>query len=100
MVSNDEELVRINITRGKARSTVSMDAYLAEVLRNKLGGQAQMQAWVQETTEALERAWQEQAMTAAAGDKVHAKSGFSRLIQREALKYVLGVDSQDKTGIQ
>lgn len=89
-MSANEELVRIKISRGGYRSSISMDLYLASVLMDKLGGEPEFKSWVQTTADELERAWQEKAALTAAGGCVRAKSGLSRLIQREALRYVLG----------
>ncbi len=86
---NEEELVRIKIVRGGARSSVSMDVFLASVLKEKLGGDAEFKAWVQTTADELERTWQEKALLLPAGSRVRARSGLSRMIQREALRRVL-----------
>lgn len=89
MDTSEEELVRIKIQRGGYRSSVSMDLFLASVLTEKLGGEAEFKTWVQTTADDLERAWQEKALKTATGGRVRAKSGLSRLIQREAIRRVL-----------
>lgn len=88
-MGNEEELVRIKITRDGYRSSVSMDVFLANVMKEKLGGEAEFKHWVQTTADALERAWQQKALSVPAGARVRARSGLSRMIQREALRHVL-----------
>lgn len=87
--NQEEELVRIKILRGGFRSSISMDLYLAGLLKEKLGGEAEFKLWVQTTADDLERAWQEKVSQTSAGSRVRAKSGLSRLIQREAIRHVL-----------
>lgn len=89
MEHNEEELVRIKILRGRSRSSVSMDLFLANALQEKLGGEAEFKTWVQSTVDELERRWQETALKVAAGSRVRARSGLSRMIQREAIRRVL-----------
>lgn len=89
MKTSEEELVRIKILRGGYRSSISMDLFLAGVLTEKLGGEAEFKVWVQTTADELERAWQDKVSHTAAGGRVRAKSGLSRLIQREAIRRVL-----------
>ncbi len=89
MDQNDEELVRIKITRAGYRSSVSMDFFLASTLQAKLGGEVEFKAWVQSTVNELERQWQEAALGAKAGSRARARSGLSRMIQREAIRRVL-----------
>lgn len=86
---NEEELVRIKIRRGGYRSSVSMDLFLANALKGVLGGDTEFKTWVQTTTDELDRAWQESASKGVVGSRVRAKSGLSRLIQREALRRIL-----------
>lgn len=95
MNTDDEEIVRIKILRGGYRSSVSMDLFLANVLKEKLGGDVEFKLWVQTTADELERAWQERVTGTAVGGRVRAKSGFSRLIQREAIRRVLHGPSAD-----
>lgn len=86
---NDEELVRIKILRAGYRSSVSMDVFLANLLKEKLGGEAEFKNWVQATADTLERDWKEKALALPTGSRVRARSGLSRMIQREALRRVL-----------
>jgi hypothetical protein len=92
MIANEEELVRIKILRGGTRSSISMDLYLASLLKEKLGGEAEFKTWVQTTADELERAWQEKIAQTPVGGRVRAKSGLSRLVQREAIRRVLSRD--------
>lgn len=89
MTNNEEELVRVKILRGGHRSSVSMDYYLASLLKDRLGGEAPFRDWVQTTADELERSWQEKAGASAVGSRIRARSGLSRMIQREAIRYVL-----------
>lgn len=89
MDKNVEELVRIKISRGGTRSSVSMDLFLADVLKEKLGGEAEFKTWIQTTVDVLEREWQDRALTSRVGSRIRARSGLSRMIQREALRRVL-----------
>lgn len=89
METNEEELVRIKFLRNGYRSSVSMDLFLANLLKEKLGGDAEFKAWIQTTANELEIAWQEKVSQTVAGGRVRAKSGLSRLIQREAIRRVL-----------
>lgn len=88
-MENDEELVRVKILRAGCRSSVSMDIFLANVLKEKLGGEAEFKRWIQTTADALEREWQEKALSLPVGSRVRARSGLSRMVQREALRRVL-----------
>lgn len=85
----EEELVRINIMRGGIRSTISMDWLLGSTLAEMVGGETGLRNWVQDTVDRLEAEWANKTLESRAGDRVHAKSGLSRMVQREALKYVL-----------
>lgn len=91
-IDKDEEIARISIKRGGVnKSSVSMDAYLAQMLEIELLKKGQtLQRWVQETCDRLDSQWDTAAMSMKSGDRVRAKSGVSRLIQREAIKYLLG----------
>lgn len=90
MLNKEQELMRVAIYRGRARSTVSMDAYLAQVLSDQLiKEQKSLQQWVQETTDLLDAQWGNKAMQVRTGERVRAKSGLSRQIQREAIKRIL-----------
>jgi len=93
MEDNDEELVRIKVVRGDYRSTVSMDILLAKVLSERLGGEPQLKVWIQKTIELLEAKWAQDAIGKNVGERIHAKSGLSRMVQREALKFVLTIQS-------
>lgn len=89
MEQNEEELVRIRIRRGGYRSSISMDLFLANVLKEKLGGEAEFKSWVQTTVDQLEQQWEDKAASMRAGSRVCARSGLSRMIQREAIRRVL-----------
>lgn len=89
MEHNEEELVRIRIRRGGYRSSISMDLFLANILKEKLGGEAEFKTWVQATVDSLEKQWGEMAVATRAGSRVRARSGMSRMIQREAIRRVL-----------
>lgn len=95
METSEEEIVRIKIQRGSYRSSVSMDLFLASALAERLGGDAEFKAWVQTTADNLERSWQEKASNGAAiGQRIRAKSSLSRMVQREAIRYVLSSAKQ------
>lgn len=89
MEMNNEELVRVRIQRAGYRSSVSMDLFLANTLKEKLGGDAEFKSWIQETVDKLEREWEEKAADTKTGSRVHARSGLSRMVQREAIRRVL-----------
>lgn len=90
MLNKEQELMRVAIYRGRARSTVSMDAYLAQVLSDQLIKEKKsLQQWVQETADLLDAQWGNKAMQVRVGERVRAKSGLSRQIQREAIKRIL-----------
>ncbi len=90
MLNKEQELMRVAIFRGGARSTVSMDAYLAKVLSDQLIKEKKsLQQWVQETADLLDAQWGNKAMQVRVGERVRAKSGLSRQIQREAIKRIL-----------
>lgn len=87
-LSNEEELVRVSVYRGAYRTTVSMDLFLSEIL-TQIIAPTTLQQWVQTTLDKLERDWQYQSAGMKIGQRVRAKSGISRLLQREALRHVL-----------
>lgn len=80
-MGHEEGLVRVKVMRAGRPSSVSMDIFLATVLKESLGGEAELRRWVQSTADELQRVWQEEGRT---------RTGLSRLIQREALRRVLG----------
>ena len=89
MLDEEMEFFRIMIKKGKGRSSVSMDAYLAQILIESLPKEITIQQWVQQTCDQLDQLWQIQAMQSKLGQRIHAKSGFSRQVQREAIKFIV-----------
>lgn len=83
--SSDDGLVRINIRLSDRKTSVSMDAELYEALVERHGSERAAIAWVEEEARALD------ALEEAEG--VGARMGLSRLVQRRALRVLLGKDS-------
>lgn len=91
MERNTEELVRIRILKkGRSyRGSVSMDYMLASALAEALGGDEKLQAWAQSVTDAIETASNSMASKTPLGQRVSIKAGLSRLLQREAIRFLL-----------
>jgi hypothetical protein len=88
MIGNEDEIVRVKILRCGHRSSVSMDIYLAGLLKSMLGGDVEFRAWVQSTVNELDRLWQERASDEKTGTRIKSKSGLSRMVQREAIRQI------------
>lgn len=85
-----EEMVIIHVTRGAQRTSVSMDAYLAKMLTQKLGNDERVfQSWVQDTINTFDAEWDASAAGKKVGARVRIRAGVSRLIQRAALQELL-----------
>lgn len=89
MQDDDRDIVRVAITIGGVKSTISMDGRLSYYLGQKLGGDDKVRGWVRETVTRLEREWAAKAAEATTGERVRANTGLSRAIQREALDEVM-----------
>lgn len=98
MLKNDEEIVRIRVSIGNRRSTISMDYVLAEELEKRLGNEDAVKVWVNTAVNRLDQEWAEKSSGMSIGDRVRAKSGLSRMVQREALKFVLDQNSRSGVG--
>lgn len=89
MVSaSGDGLVRINIRLSDRKTSVSMDAELYEALVERHGSERAAIAWVEAEARALE------ALEALEGEG--ARMGLSRLVQRRALRVLLGKDSPER----
>lgn len=82
---DDRDLVRVGVTIGGVKSSISMDGRLAHYLGIHLGGDDRVRGWVRETTQKLEKQWNDAASQAGVGERVRINTGLSRAIQREAL---------------
>ena len=79
----DPKIVRVNIIVDGRKTSVSLDALLADMLQRAMGGAIPMAEWVSSQANRLndvQRVTEEQKRT---------RAGLSRLVQREALKIVV-----------
>ncbi|TRZ89380.1 MAG: hypothetical protein D4R84_17875 [Rhodocyclaceae bacterium] len=85
-----DEIVRLSVKRAGRKTSVSMDAYLANAMMRHLDGDlAVLRDWAQRRVDLLETEWEAQASGKAVGDRVRVQSGISRLVQREMLRELL-----------
>jgi len=85
MDSIDPKFVRVNIIVDGRRTSVSLDALLAEMLAEAVGGTVALAEWVGSQANRLSG-----VQHVSDGDSVRRnKAGLSRLVQREALKMMV-----------
>lgn len=87
--AEDIDILRVAVMFGNVRTSISIDGILASYLTARLGGVDELRAWAKETVAVLEREWEEKASRQEIGSQVHAKTGLSRAVQREAFKLLL-----------
>lgn len=87
--AEDIDILRVAVMFGNVRTSISIDGILASYLTARLGGVDELRVWAKETVAALEREWGEKASGQEIGSQVHAKTGLSRAVQREAFKLLL-----------
>lgn len=84
MDSIDPKFVRVNIIVDGRRTSVSLDALLAELLAEEVGGAIALAEWVGKQANRLSGV---QQVSDGDGGRRN-RAGLSRLVQREALKMV------------
>lgn len=82
---DDDEIIRLMVVFKGKKTSISMDATLAYYLGLNNGGIDSVRAWAKATVVRLEREWNDLAVNLAPGERVRAKTGLSRAIQREGL---------------
>ena len=93
-----DEIVRVSVHHRGKKTSVSMDAFLANAMMRYLGGDLPvLREWVARRVDLLESQWQEKAAEGAPGERVRVKSGISRLVQREILREMLENPAGKKT---
>lgn len=84
-----EEIVRVPVFRQGKRTSVSMDAFLADEMAKRLGNDQVFRNWVAATVEAFDAEWMAKAGDLRDGERVRIRAGVSRMVQREALRALL-----------
>lgn len=85
-MDQERDIVRVSVTIGGIKTSVSMDGRMFYFLGLKFGGEEDARVWVRNTLARLESEWAEAASKADVGDRIRANTGLSRAIQREAIE--------------